>query len=114
MLKMVLYLKGKSWSLSNNFFSNSKVIPLFRGWLLLFIINGILIQKIYSQTNLIHNPSFEDTVCGVVYSLPCAQYWYIVQITPDHYTTFGTGLPNTTIGFQVPRTGNAFGGEFVL
>ena len=66
--------------------------------------------------NLVPNPSFEEhSLCpdGLGQITYC-QDWVSFRGTPDYYNTCSTmnGMapPNTPLGYQYPRTGNAFTG----
>jgi len=109
-----MHFNDKNWLSLSKVFSRYKAIPLFKGWLCIFIvIFDLLPSMVFPQINLVHNGSYEDTVCSAAYQIYCAEYWYIVQITPDYYTTLNGSAPNTVVGFQWPHNGNAFAGEAV-
>jgi gliding motility-associated-like protein len=72
----------------------------------------------FSQTNLVPNPSFEDTLhCPMSSGLiSYAKYWFSADIaTPDYFNAYCYySLPYTPWNsFQYPRTGNAMAGIIV-
>ena len=113
MLKRAAYLKDKNSLLSSKIFFNNRTTSLFKGWFCYFMLLLIISVKGFSQINLIHNPSYEDTVCSIAYQIYCAEYWYIVQITPDYLNILNGTAPNTVVGYQWPHQGNAYGGTAV-
>jgi hypothetical protein len=83
-----------------------------------FIVTWLLPSFCFSQVNLVLNPSFEDTVSTFSgFSTIGNQIlnWWSVQLSPDYFSevySFATPAPNTVVGYQLPRTGSAFVGEF--
>jgi gliding motility-associated-like protein len=96
---------------------------------ILFLLN---IVDIDAQTNLVFNPSFEDTFCCPIVTpmIECAQYWYQPNPSPDPYNTnlmtSSTDYYNPCLSYQYPpffppnqhrvhpRTGIAFAGIWVI
>jgi hypothetical protein len=73
------------------------------------------LKSISQPTNLVSNPSFEDTIpCNS--SIPSAAYWTASYGTPDYFNEIMTTCPfanngfNTVFGYQAALTGNAFMG----
>lgn len=86
---------------------------------LAFIITvlSMLIRSnyIYSQQNLVPNPSFEDTVaCPQNGNLNNLSLWMNPTLsTPDYFNSCASGnfsVPQNAYGFQNPRTGTAYVG----
>jgi gliding motility-associated-like protein len=80
--------------------------------LLFFILAG---YKPAQAQNLVPNPSFEIyTSCPTVPSgnIYLAAPWFNPTVTsPDYFhSCSGTTVPNNAVGFQYPRTGNAYAG----
>src|SRR5688572_3495627 len=69
-----------------------------------------------AQTNLILNPSFEDTLECPDYlgQIEFAEHWIMAVPTSDYFNgcTNGviTSVPRNFFGYQHPRTGMAYGG----
>ncbi|MBL7927362.1 MAG: T9SS type A sorting domain-containing protein [Bacteroidia bacterium] len=85
----------------------------------LLIIFLMLLARICSaQLNLVPNPSFEDTVsCPTsAFEISKADNWYSCRSTPDYFNICCNlysgivGVPNNVLGYQFPRTGNAYAG----
>jgi len=84
--------------------------------LLIYIsIQFLISENARSQTNLVPNPSFEDTL-SCPYSLDRLYFsdsWHSCRGTPDYFNACswtGTQVPNSVFGYQVPHSGNAFAG----
>ena len=81
---------------------------------LALLINGSMV----AQTNLVPNPSFEDTLnCNLNYGLAKVAFpWFSpTNCTPDYYTSFsncGFSSTNNPSGFQLPRTGTSYLGMY--
>lgn len=67
--------------------------------------------------NLVPNPSFEDTInsCPSWWSQTntCKNWYSPIGTTPDYFNSCGTGkanVPYTGTGYQLARTGEAYGG----
>ena len=82
-----------------------------------FLVKG------YGQVNIVHNPSFEDTIqCPVgineIYNAnfwfqPCVYYGNVINSSSsDLFNTCGWA-PQNNVGFQNPRTGSGYAGIFV-
>jgi hypothetical protein len=78
---------------------------------------AFLISK--SQSNLVPNPSFEDTVyCPTTSSaMGAVKNWSVYAQTPDYYnlcangkSSPSVGIPSNWAGYQVPFHGNAYCG----
>lgn len=83
-------------------------------FILLFFLHVSLCR---AQTNLVPNPSFEfHTACPTGSDIYKAAPWFSANIgTPDYYHVCGNismNVPNTWLGYQQPRTGDAFAGEY--
>ena len=81
------------------------------------IIFILLSSVCFSQTNLVPNPSFEDTVHCPISSgeIANAEFWFS-PLTPlsssDYFNSCSpsANVPNSPLGFQQAHTGNAFAG----
>lgn len=88
----------------------------------LFIFLSFLYCTLFcnGQTNLVHNPSFEDTIkCPTFAEIGEAVYWTNpTQYSPDYYNSCvpstgagdGFSVPNNWYGTQIAKTGNAYAG----
>lgn len=86
--------------------------------LLLILTITLLWKHCYAQSvNLVPNPSFEDTLScpdnqAQIYNAP--PWFQPTANTPDYFNkcsnTLIVGVPTNTIGFQIPKTGNAYAG----
>ncbi|HWY13355.1 MAG TPA: T9SS type A sorting domain-containing protein [Bacteroidia bacterium] len=78
---------------------------------------SILTSFSFSQSNLVPNPSFEDTVtCPQTYgeTFKC-KFWNTYRATPDYFNSCSTytndvSTPYNFSGYQIPRSGNAYMG----
>jgi len=83
---------------------------------LIKVIIVLLINKTYSQTNLVPNPSFETyTSCpNSLDQMSKCQDWSSYRESPDYFNTCsstgGITPPNCFAGYQQPQLGNAFAG----
>ncbi|MFN3341432.1 MAG: gliding motility-associated C-terminal domain-containing protein [Flavobacteriales bacterium] len=86
--------------------------------LVLFFLSHL---KLFGQTNLVPNPSFEDTIyCPIgTAELQSLANWFNPTIaSPDYYNScanvvgqnWGAGVPWNDWGFQYAKEGNAYGG----
>ncbi len=72
----------------------------------------------FAQTNLVPNPSFEDTInCPQMIGDFKAANWYVVEQTPDYFNSCCTtpnqcSVPSNAIGYRNAPTGNAYCGLF--
>lgn len=69
--------------------------------------------RLVGQVNLVPNPSFEqfDTCPNNLDQLSYASYWYNPNnSSPDYFNSCGGNVPQNAPGWQMPRTGNAYGG----
>ena len=76
---------------------------------------SILFRLAFSQTNLVPNPSFEDTIfCpGTTNQIGAANYWMNFGNSPDYFnacTPMFLNVPNSQFGFQYANTGQAMAG----
>ena len=85
-----------------------------------FLVKG------YGQVNIVHNPSFEDTIhcpggMGIIYFAnywfqPCKYYGNVNNSSSSElYNTcvgsgYSTGTPQNLVGYQNPRTGAGYAG----
>jgi hypothetical protein len=86
--------------------------------ILVFLVS----RQVLGQTNLVPNPSFEDTVdnCVNSFSNPTfdavtkARYWKNASMTPDYFHSCAPptlmGVPKNVEGFQYAASGNAYCG----
>ncbi|MGQ0829262.1 MAG: gliding motility-associated C-terminal domain-containing protein [Bacteroidota bacterium] len=88
---------------------------------LLFIISCLISHISYSQTNLVPNPSFEDTIsCPNNYSqIYLAPPWNTPTLgTPDYYNSCSAinccSVPVNWGGSENPRTGKAYAGFYTF
>ena len=88
--------------------------------ILFFIFSLHFISGAVAQTNLVKNPSFEDTIkCPDVWGYvdPYVKFWHNPSgESPDYYNicadnSTGCNVPNA-LGFQYPKSGNAYCGLF--
>lgn len=78
----------------------------------------LLSRQSFGQTNLVPNPSFEDTIqCPVSINQPITTtYWSSYMDTPDYYNSCsnvsgsGVSVPSNMAGYQQAATGNAYCG----
>lgn len=75
---------------------------------------GLLLSAT-AQVNLVPNPSFEDTThCPGTGGLDGLSNWFYCGGSPDYYNVCSnpsySSVPNNWLGFQYPRTGNAYVG----
>lgn len=89
--------------------------------LILFLFFQFLVNEGYSQTNLVKNASFEDTItCPNLWGYvdPYLLYWHNPTVSsPDYYNSCapysnGCNVPNSGVGFQNSKSGNAYSGLF--
>ena len=85
--------------------------------LVLTILTLFTLTWVTGQTNLVPNPSFEDTVScpPSLSSMDQAQYWSSYRNTADYFNTCATvqaGVPNNFFGYQLPNSGNAYAGVY--
>jgi len=72
-------------------------------FLTLFLIFSFLYT--FSQ-NLVMNPSFEDYF-EKTKKIETVKYWKLIKVLAFYYNFNISILPNSSLGFQVPRTGSA-------
>jgi hypothetical protein len=83
----------------------------------LIIILACFNQVVSAQTNLVVNPSFEDTVScpNGIAQINHATGWSSFSGTPDYYNSCApfssqASVPNNVLGYQQAATGNAYAG----
>ncbi len=91
-------------------------------YLLIFWITFYIVgSNALSQTNLIPNPSFEDSLAvpQAVDEFNKCSNWYAAFATPDYYSTYSpiypysscsAHAPSNAVGYQYPHTGNFYSG----
>ena len=69
------------------------------------------------QGNLVHNPSFEDTIsCPIFWNENLCDGWSSYRLSPDYYNECANGIsccsgvPNNWLGYQQPFEGSAYTG----
>jgi hypothetical protein len=86
--------------------------------LILIVFLIILIcSNIYSQTNLVSNPSFEDTLSCPTYftQINLSNSWSSFKGSPDYFNSCNNtyvGVPVNETGYQNARSGNAYAGFY--
>ncbi|MBW6482961.1 MAG: gliding motility-associated C-terminal domain-containing protein [Vicingaceae bacterium] len=73
------------------------------------IISMLSITTIYSQTNLVPNPSFEEHTGCIFLDTDCNN-WMSFKGSPDYFHYCRLNSYNYSTGFQIPRTGEAYAG----
>lgn len=130
---MVIYLKPNVLALLINFLSlqGANWLPVFLSmkpkitYLLIYLVIWLSSN---AQTNLVPNPSFEDTVgicwsqMGITNSGSSVKYWYTCYngSSPDYYNTCANSItypsvctvPYSSRSYQNPMTGAAYIGLF--
>lgn len=86
-------------------------------FIIAFIFNFTALK---SQQNLVPNWSFEDTLnCGTTFypNMICSPWFNPSAGSPDYFTPYyllgcGTWLNDPLVGYQIPKTGEAYTGIF--
>jgi hypothetical protein len=101
-----------------------KIIPLFIALYFSLSFGEGWGEVAFAQTNLVPNPSFEDTVnCpqhisyGAVDEMSFSKGWWSCRGTPDYFSkcspssgNFSCYIPSNCLGYQNPSLGNAYAG----